>query len=74
LGETSVSVKGLGVLAKFEKLEKLSFWKADKIDDDAIGMIAERKSLRWVDLKDTKVTEAGAARLRAAIPGCEVVR
>jgi hypothetical protein len=27
-----------------------------------------------VDLKDTKVSEAGAARLRAAIPGCEVVR
>ena len=59
--------KGLG------KLERLSFQECKRLRDDAASVLAEFRQLQLVDLKDSGVSAEAAARLRAALPGCEVV-
>src|SRR3954451_11186572 len=49
LGETQLSAKGLASLPSLDKLEVLSFYKASKIGDDAVTVLAQMKTLKWVD-------------------------
>jgi hypothetical protein len=45
-----------------------------RITDAAIDGLKKFTGLRWVDLRDTKVTRAGAEELRKALPKAEVLR
>jgi len=73
LGETELSAKGLASIGAFPKLEVLSLYKAAKVSDEAVPLLAQVKTLKWVDLSGTAVTKAGLQQLRAANPGCTVV-
>jgi hypothetical protein len=35
-------------------------------------VLRDWKSLKEIDLKDTKITEAAVQQLRTALPGCEI--
>ena len=72
LAETQLSATGLAALPALSKLERLSLWKCKRVEDDAIESIAGLKQLRWLDVKGTKLTAAGIARLRASLPQCRV--
>ena len=57
----------------FGKLEKLSLSDSSRIDDAAIPTLAAIKSLKWLDITDTKITPEGAEKLRAGNPALVVV-
>ena len=57
LSQTRVSSVGLEPLAKLPKLERLSLWRAERIDDDAAPLLALMKALEVLDLSETKVTD-----------------
>ncbi len=70
--ETQLSARGLGVLANFPKLEEVNLWKAPRVDDEVIPLLAALPNLKWVDLGGTKVSEAGRKKLIAAQPNCRL--
>jgi internalin A len=74
LGGTSVSASGLGKLKGLEKLERLSLQGCKRIADDAAGVLSSFSRLRVLDLKDTAITEQGAAEIRKALPECQILR
>jgi len=65
--ELRFSSKGLGVLTNFTKLEKLALWKATKIDDSTIDILAKVKSLRWGGPERNQGHRCG----RRAVAGCD---
>lgn len=69
--KSRVTAAGVGHLAKLQKLRKLGFFRVDLSDADARGL-GRSKSLRDIDFLNTTVTKAGAAELRALLPGCDV--
>jgi Leucine-rich repeat (LRR) protein len=73
LGATQLSAKGLGFLAELPKLERLSLTGLAKLDDEAIPVFAGMKSLRWLDVTDTKITPEGVERLRTGNPALVVL-
>ena len=70
LSRTLVSAVGL---EGFENLERLSLWRAARIDDTAAVPLARMKKLASLDLSETKITETGAAAIAHANPNCKVV-
>lgn len=73
LGGTLVSARGLGLLHDLSKLEELDLHHCARIGDDAIPILAAIPALRFVDLTGTKVTAAGAAKLRQSKLKCRIV-
>jgi hypothetical protein len=72
VGQTALSAKGLAPVAGLGKLEKLVLWKCQRIGDDAVATLGEMKSLKWLDIEGTGITEAGRAKLKAALPQCRM--
>lgn len=73
IGGANVGSNGLEELRRgLPKLERLSLHRCKRVTDEAVAVLSEWRSLVEVDLKDTKISEAGVARLRAALPGCKV--
>jgi Leucine-rich repeat (LRR) protein len=73
LGETQLSAKGLSGLSNFPKLETLSLYKAERVGDDAVPVLAALKTLRWLDITGTTITASGVQTLKAANPGCTIL-
>lgn len=73
IGKTQLTVRGLDALRKLTHLERLSLFGDSKIDDQVIPILSNLPALVWVDLQGTKVTKTGAAKLKAALPKCEVL-
>lgn len=73
-GQTNLSAAGLQPLTGLAKLEKLILHKCTRVNDDAIGTLAQMKSLKWLDVEGTAITEAGAAILQAALPSLRIAR
>jgi hypothetical protein len=44
------------------------------VTDAGLAHLKQMKSLRTLTLESTKVTEAGIAELKAALPECKVVK
>jgi hypothetical protein len=59
LSETQVTSVGLKTVALLPKLERLRLWKAGKIDDTALPLLATMKRLSFLDLAETAVTDKG---------------
>lgn len=71
IGGSNVTAISLDALRKgLAKLERLSLYRSKRINDEAIAVLRDWKSLREVDLKDTKVTEEAVRQLRLARPEC----
>jgi hypothetical protein len=68
----SVTSRWLEQMRALPKLEKLKVQGCDRVDDDAMNVLAKFPMLKEVDLKGTAVTEKGVAILRAAKPKVRV--
>ncbi len=73
LGFSDISVTGLAKLSGLDKVEKLGLEWCQGLDDSAIPEFVKWKSLQYLDLQETRVTEAGVAMLRKARPGMIVL-
>lgn len=73
LNGTNITGRQLAMLKSLAKLERLSLQGCKRLKDDAASALAEFRQLRMVDLKDSGVSAEAAAKLRAALPGCEVI-
>ncbi len=67
-----VTGRWLEKMKAFPKLERLTLQGCDRVDDDAMNVLATFPSLKEVDLKGTGVTEKGIAVLRAAKPKARI--
>jgi internalin A len=69
LGHNLVSAQELaGLMPSLQKLEKLGLEACPRIDDNALEVLAAWKSLKYVDVQETKVTRAGVEQLRKNKP------
>jgi len=68
LGNTQLTAAGLEFLKEFGSLEKLGLANLSRLNDDGVAILSTLKSLRWLDVSGTAISEAGANRLRAGNP------
>lgn len=68
----SVTARRLEKMKALANLQKLRLEGCDRIDDEAVAILATFPKLEEVDLKGTAVTEKGLAALRAARPKLRV--
>jgi len=73
LGYSDIDARGLHSLAALEKVEKLGLECCPRVDDKGLGELAAWKSLKFLDIQETKVTQAGIAALQAARPGIRIL-
>lgn len=71
LAGTAVNGSGLGVLTGHEYLEYLNLYDT-QVDNNALSHIELMKTLKSLYVWQSKVTEEGAAQLRAALPTTEI--
>ena len=74
LGYSNISADGLRSLSRLEHVERLGLESCLRIDDNAAAELATWKSLKYVDLQETRVTDKGIEVLRRAKPGIVVLR
>lgn len=73
LGYSSITADELRTLSGLEHVERLGLEACTRIDDEAASELADWKSLKYIDLQETKVTEKGAEALRRAKPGITIL-
>jgi Leucine-rich repeat (LRR) protein len=74
LAGTNVAGRGLALLMPLGKLERLNLQGCKRLRDDAAATMAQFHQLRVLDLKDSSLSEEAVARIRAALPECQVIR
>lgn len=72
LCDTLVTDAGLARLERLENLESLCL-SGTRVSDASIPVLSGMKSLQVLHLRKTLVTTDGAARLREALPDCDIV-
>jgi hypothetical protein len=73
LGHSNITGAGLRILSSLEKVEKLGLEGCRRIDDAAAAELANWKSLKYLDLQDTAVTDAGVDALRKGRPDLKIL-
>jgi len=73
LGYSNVDADGLKTLSALRQVERLGLEACARVDDEAAAELSKWKSLKYVDLQETKVTEKGAEALRKAKPGITIL-
>ena len=73
LARSVINDSDFGVFIMLSKLETLSL-QGTKVGDRVIGMLGTVKTLRSLDLRETRVTEAGVRELRKGIPDLTIIR
>jgi hypothetical protein len=68
----SVTARWLEQMKAFPKLERLKLQGCDRVDDNAMNVLASFPNLQEIDLKGSAVTEKGIAILRAAKPKAKI--
>lgn len=69
---TGVTDRGLQELVAMKNLKNLELGENDEITDQGLVHLASLKSLRRLGLDGTNASPEGVARLRAALPDCEI--
>jgi hypothetical protein len=72
LGYTAVTDKGLKELAPLKELKELYLYGCQGVTDKGLKELAGLKELQRLNLGGTKVTYAGVAELKKALPDCEI--
>jgi Leucine-rich repeat (LRR) protein len=70
---SSVTVRGLDLLRGLTKLERLNLQACKRLRDDAAATLAQFRSLRELDVKDSGLSEQAVARIRQSLPDCQVL-
>src|SRR5262249_53577067 len=73
LGYSNISADGLRILSSLSQVEKLGLEACALIDDAAARKLANWKSLRYVDLQETQVTEKGVETLQTLKPDLKIL-
>lgn len=74
LGHLPVDAPALRVfVARLPKLEKLGLEACSKVNDAALKELEGAKSLRYLDVQETAVTQQGMAALRASHPSLAIL-
>ncbi len=73
LGYSNITGDGLRILSGLQQVERLGLEACPRIGDEAAAELANWKSLKYVDLQETKVTEKGVEALRRAKPGITIL-
>jgi hypothetical protein len=68
LGHSGIAADGLKILAALDNVEKLGLEGCRRIDDAAVPVLVNWKSLKYLDLQETQVTGQGLEALRKARP------
>jgi Leucine-rich repeat (LRR) protein len=68
----NLTARGLASLKPLAKLERLNLQGCKRVRDDAVPVLSSMQQLRVLDLKDSGISEPAVAKLRAALPQCEV--
>ena len=68
----NVTARGVAALKPLSKLERLNLQGCKRLRDDAVPVLSAMTKLRVLDLKDSGISEPAAAKIRAALPRCEV--
>jgi Leucine-rich repeat (LRR) protein len=70
---TAITGPGLQSLKPLAKLERLNLQGCRKLGEDAATVLAGFKQLRVLDLKDSGLNQQSVARIRAALPQCDIL-
>ena len=62
---------GLKPLLTLSRLERLSLWNCQAVDDKAIKSLGQLKTLRFLDVSDTAITAEGLKQLSALLPNLQ---
>ena len=73
LGHSAITPDGLRVLSSLDKVERLGLQGCRRIDDSALSVLAGWKSLKYLDVQETEVTDKGLADLRKAKPDIKIL-
>ena len=73
MGYTGVSSADLKAFSVLQNVERLGLQECPRVDDVALAELVSWKSLKYLDLQDTNVTEQGVAALRKAKPGLVIL-
>ena len=73
LGHSEIDGAGLRKLAVLKKVEKLGLECCPRVDDAALRELAAWKTLKYLDVQETKTTPAGVAALEAELPGIQIL-
>jgi Leucine-rich repeat (LRR) protein len=73
LGYSNVDADGLKTLSVLSQVERLGLEACARVDDEAAAELSNWKSLKYVDLQETKVTQKGVEALRKAKPGIAIL-
>ncbi|MCY2928408.1 MAG: hypothetical protein NTV86_02730 [Planctomycetota bacterium] len=68
LAYAGVTDAGVKRLAGFPRVTRLSLLGCAQVTDEGVKALASLPKLEWLELSDTRVTPAGLASLRAALP------
>ena len=74
LNGTLINARGLETIRGLSQLELLDLHDCTRIGDDAIPALTAMRALRFLDITDSKVSEAGFEKLRRQKPGCRILR
>lgn len=70
--ETSQADAGLEHIARLKTLRRLDLCRTS-VSDAGIMQLKSLGELQQLDVTDTKVSDQGAAKLRRALPACEII-
>jgi hypothetical protein len=74
LGHNQIGTDDLGNLARsLLKLEKLGLEACSRVDDQALKILAAWKSLKYVDVQETKTTQQGIEELTKLRPDLSIL-
>lgn len=72
LSGLGITGRGLGRLKPLAKLERLDLHACKRVGNDAVPFLVALSSLKWVDVRDTAFTAAGADELRKLRPDVRI--
>ena len=73
LGYSGISSSDLKDLSKLQNVERLGLEACSRIDDSAVPILSQWKSLKYVDLQATQFTPQGVQMLQKAKPGIQIL-
>jgi internalin A len=74
LSFSQIRADGLRILSSLDQVSKLSLTGCPRVDDRALAELAKWKSLKYLDVQETSVTEQGVNGLEKAKPGIVILR
>lgn len=73
LAYSGIDADGLRALSSLDKVVKLALEGCSHVDDQALAELAQWKSLKFLDVQETKITPQGVVALEKAKPGIVIL-